>query len=236
MTHRRTTARRSESRQHTQSEPKPVQFPSKTAANVSVLAVPLRGWDAFVRHPRDVYYVCVPVPSLGWLHATIELNTLYRAWAIQPDREVEDLSCTAVLMHTLRSGSFTALRPQIDSTTVPVFHVFVLSVNKFLVCFLFLVDVYLMLTTLPVPCGLLLVQWLFFFCGTGVTSEMAFNHLLGIILVVTCVACYYNSCYCGFVFDDISAIKENRDLRPHTPLVNIFYNDFWGTPMHKVRG
>ncbi|XP_049825816.1 protein O-mannosyl-transferase Tmtc3-like [Aethina tumida] len=62
---------------------------------------------------------------------------------------------------------------------------------------------------------------------------MALNHLLGIILVVTCVACYYNSCYCGFVFDDISAIKENRDLRPHTPLVNIFYNDFWGTPMHK---
>lgn len=45
---------------------------------------------------------------------------------------------------------------------------------------------------------------------------------------------YLNSLGCGFVFDDISAIKDNRDLRPHTPLKNVFYNDFWGTPMHKV--
>lgn len=63
---------------------------------------------------------------------------------------------------------------------------------------------------------------------------MALNHALCAIVVITCIACYYNSCYCGFVFDDISAIKENRDLRPHSPLVNIFFNDFWGTPMHKV--
>lgn len=45
---------------------------------------------------------------------------------------------------------------------------------------------------------------------------------------------YLNSLTCGFVFDDISAIKDNRDLRPHTPLKNVFFNDFWGTPMHKV--
>ncbi|XP_044255134.1 protein O-mannosyl-transferase Tmtc3-like [Tribolium madens] len=56
---------------------------------------------------------------------------------------------------------------------------------------------------------------------------------MGAIVALTCVLCYYNSCYCGFVFDDISAIKDNRDLRPHSPLVNIFFNDFWGTPMHK---
>ncbi|CAH0560711.1 unnamed protein product [Brassicogethes aeneus] len=62
---------------------------------------------------------------------------------------------------------------------------------------------------------------------------MALSHALGVILALTCVTCYYNSCYCGFVFDDISAIKDNRDLRPHSPLINIFYNDFWGTPMHK---
>ncbi|XP_060530397.1 protein O-mannosyl-transferase Tmtc3-like [Cylas formicarius] len=62
---------------------------------------------------------------------------------------------------------------------------------------------------------------------------MARNHLFGAVIVLTCVACYYNSCYCDFVFDDISAIKENRDLRPHTPAVNLFFNDFWGTPMHK---
>jgi hypothetical protein len=63
---------------------------------------------------------------------------------------------------------------------------------------------------------------------------MALNQALGAVVVLTCIACYYNSCYCGFVFDDISAIKDNRDLRPHSPLVNIFFNDFWGTPMHKV--
>lgn len=63
---------------------------------------------------------------------------------------------------------------------------------------------------------------------------MALHHLLSIIIFVTVTICYYNSCQCGFVFDDISAIKENRDLRPHTPLKNVFLNDFWGTPMHKV--
>lgn len=54
-------------------------------------------------------------------------------------------------------------------------------------------------------------------------------------MAVTAFAVYFNSLGCGFVFDDISAIKDNRDLRPHTPLKNVFYNDFWGTPMHKVR-
>lgn len=63
---------------------------------------------------------------------------------------------------------------------------------------------------------------------------MALQHFLGAIIALTCVLCYYNSLHCGFVFDDISAIKENRDLRPHSPLRNIFLNDFWGTPMQKV--
>ena len=55
-------------------------------------------------------------------------------------------------------------------------------------------------------------------------------------LVVCTVAlgAYWNALQCGFVFDDISAIKDNKDLRPHTPIVNLFYNDFWGTPMTKV--
>lgn len=47
--------------------------------------------------------------------------------------------------------------------------------------------------------------------------------------------CYYNALYCGFVFDDMSAIRDNKDLRPSSPLSNIFFNDFWGTPIHKVR-
>ncbi|CAG9563295.1 unnamed protein product [Danaus chrysippus] len=57
---------------------------------------------------------------------------------------------------------------------------------------------------------------------------------LGAVLVLACVLIYHNCLYCGFVFDDISAIKENRDLRPQTPISNIFLNDFWGTPIHKI--
>lgn len=58
--------------------------------------------------------------------------------------------------------------------------------------------------------------------------------VLTAIVALTAFAVYFNSFGCGFVFDDISAIKDNRDLRPHTPLKNVFFNDFWGTPMHKV--
>lgn len=63
---------------------------------------------------------------------------------------------------------------------------------------------------------------------------MAAQHILGTLIALTCLLCYYNSTQCDFVFDDISAIKENRDLRPHTPWKNLFSNDFWGTPMQKV--
>ncbi|KAL9702668.1 hypothetical protein quinque_006186 [Culex quinquefasciatus] len=62
---------------------------------------------------------------------------------------------------------------------------------------------------------------------------MASHHLYGALIALTCVLCYHNSLNCGFVFDDISAIKENRDLRPHSSIKNVFLNDFWGTPMHK---
>uniref|UniRef100_A0A8C1QAS3 Protein O-mannosyl-transferase TMTC3 n=2 Tax=Cyprinus carpio TaxID=7962 RepID=A0A8C1QAS3_CYPCA len=50
------------------------------------------------------------------------------------------------------------------------------------------------------------------------------------------VGCYWNSLFCGFVFDDVSAILDNKDLRPSTPLKNLFLNDFWGTPMSEVTG
>ena len=42
---------------------------------------------------------------------------------------------------------------------------------------------------------------------------------------------YINSLDCKFCFDDLSAVVENADLRPDTPLSNLFRNDFWGTPM-----
>ncbi|XP_066909722.1 protein O-mannosyl-transferase Tmtc3 [Halyomorpha halys] len=59
------------------------------------------------------------------------------------------------------------------------------------------------------------------------------QYIRALIISVISILCYYNSFNCGFVFDDISAIKENRDLRPHTPWKNVFFNDFWGTAIHK---
>ncbi|GBM33589.1 hypothetical protein AVEN_181834-1 [Araneus ventricosus] len=48
--------------------------------------------------------------------------------------------------------------------------------------------------------------------------------------------CYRGALECGFVFDDVSAIRENRDLRPSSPWSNLLFNDFWGTPMNKDMG
>ncbi|XP_018107867.1 protein O-mannosyl-transferase TMTC3 isoform X2 [Xenopus laevis] len=47
--------------------------------------------------------------------------------------------------------------------------------------------------------------------------------------------CYWNSLFCGFVFDDVSAILDNKDLHPSTPLKKLFQDDFWGTPMSEER-
>ena len=52
-------------------------------------------------------------------------------------------------------------------------------------------------------------------------------------LFLLCVALYWNSLAGDFVFDDVTAIRDNRDLRPHVPWRNLLYNDFWGTPMSK---
>ncbi|CAL8141337.1 unnamed protein product [Orchesella dallaii] len=65
------------------------------------------------------------------------------------------------------------------------------------------------------------------------SSTMSLSQLYSAVIVITCALCYYNSLNCGFVFDDVSAIRDNRDLRPHTPLKNLFFNDFWGTSMQK---
>uniref|UniRef100_A0A8D0GY92 Protein O-mannosyl-transferase TMTC3 n=1 Tax=Sphenodon punctatus TaxID=8508 RepID=A0A8D0GY92_SPHPU len=65
---------------------------------------------------------------------------------------------------------------------------------------------------------------------------MADISLKEIALIVGVVgACYWNSIFCGFVFDDVSAILDNKDLHPSTPLKNLFQNDFWGTPMSEER-
>lgn len=45
---------------------------------------------------------------------------------------------------------------------------------------------------------------------------------------------YANSLFCGFVFDDLSAIVNNRDVDIESPWSNLLWNDFWGTPMSEV--
>ncbi|XP_019400812.1 PREDICTED: transmembrane and TPR repeat-containing protein 3 isoform X1 [Crocodylus porosus] len=55
------------------------------------------------------------------------------------------------------------------------------------------------------------------------------------LIIGVVAACYWNSLFCGFVFDDVSAILDNKDLHPSTPLKNLFQNDFWGTPMSEER-
>ena len=61
---------------------------------------------------------------------------------------------------------------------------------------------------------------------------MASPHLVGLICAVVGIAAYLNTLDCGFCFDDLSAIKDNGDLRPESPWSNLIWNDFWGTPMH----
>jgi len=54
------------------------------------------------------------------------------------------------------------------------------------------------------------------------------------LLLIASLVVYHRSLECGFVFDDVSAIQENKDLLPSSPIENLFYNDFWGTPMKEV--
>ncbi|XP_078112641.1 protein O-mannosyl-transferase TMTC3 isoform X1 [Sander vitreus] len=64
-------------------------------------------------------------------------------------------------------------------------------------------------------------------------AAMSWKEIL--LLTGLVVGCYWNSLSCGFAFDDVSAILDNKDLRPSTSLYNLFRNDFWGTPMTEER-
>lgn len=39
----------------------------------------------------------------------------------------------------------------------------------------------------------------------------------------------------GLIYDDIKAVEGNPDLRPTTPIFQLFLNDFWGTPIDMER-
>ncbi|XP_076445785.1 protein O-mannosyl-transferase TMTC2-like [Babylonia areolata] len=45
------------------------------------------------------------------------------------------------------------------------------------------------------------------------------------------LALYLNTLTADFAYDDSRAIVKNPDLLPETPLSNLLYDDFWGTPL-----
>ena len=72
--------------------------------------------------------------------------------------------------------------------------------------------------------------------GGGLGGGSILDERRGLVysgLLLLCTIVYWNALSCEFVFDDITAIVDNKDLRPHVPLRNLLANDFWGTPMTK---
>lgn len=57
--------------------------------------------------------------------------------------------------------------------------------------------------------------------------RLKFVPAAGIVFLVALV-CFCISYDGDFVFDDSEAVVGNKDLLPETPLMNIFFNDFWG--------
>ena len=49
-----------------------------------------------------------------------------------------------------------------------------------------------------------------------------------LIVSLASVLCYVNSIYGRFVHDDIVAIVKNPDVTSDKPLLELFWNDFWG--------
>ncbi|KAL4219888.1 Protein O-mannosyl-transferase tmtc4 [Mactra antiquata] len=57
--------------------------------------------------------------------------------------------------------------------------------------------------------------------------RLKFRYAAAVVFIIS-VVCFIISYDGDFVFDDSEAITGNNDLRPDTPLSDIFKNDFWG--------
>ena len=51
------------------------------------------------------------------------------------------------------------------------------------------------------------------------------------VVFLFAVSCFVNSYQGDFVFDDSEAILSNTDLKPSTPLSDLFVHDFWGSKL-----
>lgn len=57
------------------------------------------------------------------------------------------------------------------------------------------------------------------------------DYALPCVAALLATVLYINTLSAGFAYDDSRAIQKNPDLLPETPLWNLAYNDFWGTPL-----
>ena len=54
-------------------------------------------------------------------------------------------------------------------------------------------------------------------------------------MFISAVLVYLNALKAEFVFDDIVAVVQNRDVDASaTPLKNVFLNNYWGDPMNSI--
>lgn len=60
--------------------------------------------------------------------------------------------------------------------------------------------------------------------------SLFFTPAAGVVFVFA-LACFMNSYQGDFVFDDSEAILSNNDLKPETPLSDLFVHDFWGSKL-----
>ena len=69
----------------------------------------------------------------------------------------------------------------------------------------------------------------------ALTSRQVGLHIAALLCAAVALAAYYNSLQCGLVFDDKSAIRENKDLRPELrSWWELLRHDFWGATLtHK---
>jgi hypothetical protein len=51
------------------------------------------------------------------------------------------------------------------------------------------------------------------------------------LIGVLAAACFWNTLPGHLIHDDVVAIKSNADVKPTTPISQLFRNDFWGRPL-----
>ncbi|CAL1270183.1 unnamed protein product [Larinioides sclopetarius] len=68
---------------------------------------------------------------------------------------------------------------------------------------------------------------------TAVVAVPAMEYYYAIVATVSglSMVLYWNTLGADFAYDDSRAIKTNQDLLPSTPIGQLFFNDFWGTPL-----